>query len=223
MTRTLAICDLEDWRAGGKRKEDFVAKMGEALQDIGFFALTGHGIDVQSIKKSYSVSEEFFHLPQEEKNRYENAELFRQRGYTPYGVEHAKDNPAPDLKEFWQTGRTIDDPDFHKNIWPDEPKEFENSIDGLYIAMESMSSELLAAASLYLNKPESWLPDMAHTKGGKALVGRSFGWTDIDWLWRSGYLAASQLWKSICRLWGHLYRHGYSLGLESGWHCARQI
>ena len=88
--------------------------------------------------------------------------MFRQRGYTPYGVEHAKDNPAPDLKEFWQTGRTIDDPDFHKNIWPDEPKEFENSIDGLYIAMESMSSELLAAASLYLNKPESWLPDMAH-------------------------------------------------------------
>ena len=67
MTRTLAICDLSDWRAGGKRKEDFVAKMGEALQDIGFFALTGHGIDVQSIKKSYSVSEEFFHLPQEEK------------------------------------------------------------------------------------------------------------------------------------------------------------
>ena len=73
MTRTLAVCDLSDWRAGGKRKEDFVAKMGEALQDIGFFALTGHGIDVQSIKKSYSVSEEFFHLPQEEKNRYENA------------------------------------------------------------------------------------------------------------------------------------------------------
>ena len=28
--------------------------------------------------------------------------------------------------------------------------------------MESMSSELLAAASLYLGKPESWLPDMSH-------------------------------------------------------------
>ena len=161
MARTIAVCDISDCHAGGLQRESFIQKMGEALQDIGFFALTGHGIDVEAITKSYSVSEDFFHLPQDEKNRYEQAELFRQRGYTPYGVEHAKDNPAPDLKEFWQTGRTIDDPDFHKNIWPQEPVEFESAIDGLYIAMESMSSQLLAAASLYLKKPESWLPDMS--------------------------------------------------------------
>tara|TARA_X000001036_G_scaffold425214_1_gene451178 strand:+ start:154 stop:1086 length:933 start_codon:yes stop_codon:yes gene_type:complete len=162
MTRTLEVCDLSDWRAGGERRNHFVKKMGEALQDIGFFALTGHGIDVDSIKESYSVADQFFQLPQEEKSQYEQAELFRQRGYTPYGVEHAKDNPAPDLKEFWQTGRTIDDPDFHKNIWPEKPESFEKAIDGLYIAMESMSSELLSAASLYLSKPENWLPDMAN-------------------------------------------------------------
>ncbi|MBT5184350.1 MAG: isopenicillin N synthase family oxygenase, partial [Euryarchaeota archaeon] len=113
------------------------------------------------ISKSYLVAEDFFQQPQEKKNQYEQAELFRQRGYTPYGVEHAKDNPAPDLKEFWQTGRSIDDPDFHKNIWPSEPANFEQTIDGLYVAMESMSSQLLAAASLYLNKPEKWLPSMS--------------------------------------------------------------
>ena len=90
MTRTLSVCNLEDWRAGGKRREEFVKQMGEALQDIGFFALTGHGIDVDAIKKSYSVADEFFQLSQEEKNRYEQAELFRQRGYTPYGVEACK-------------------------------------------------------------------------------------------------------------------------------------
>ena len=43
MTRTLAVCDLSDWRAGGERREHFVAQMGAALQDIGFFALTGLG------------------------------------------------------------------------------------------------------------------------------------------------------------------------------------
>ena len=88
MARKLEICDLADWRAGGERREHFVKQMGEALQDIGFFALTGHGIDVDAIKKSYSVSEDFFHLPQEEKNRYEQAELFRQRGYTPVSYTH---------------------------------------------------------------------------------------------------------------------------------------
>ena len=67
MTRTLAVCDLSDWRAGGERREHFVAQMGAALQDIGFFALTGHGIDVDSIKRSYAVAEDFFEMPQEEK------------------------------------------------------------------------------------------------------------------------------------------------------------
>ena len=161
MGRSLTVCDLSDWRAGGERKEKFVKQIGESLQDIGFFALTGHGIDVDTIKKSYAVADEFFKLPQEEKNQYEQKELSRQRGYTPYGIEHAKDNPAPDLKEFWQTGRTIEDPDFPKNIWPSNPEEFESSIDGLYVSMESMSLELLAAASLYLGKSETWLPDMA--------------------------------------------------------------
>ncbi len=161
MTRTLAVCDLNDWRSGGERRKAFVKSMGEALQDIGFFALTGHGIDVEKIKRSYSVADEFFKLPQEVKDQYEQKDLARQRGYTPYGIEHAKDNPAPDLKEFWQTGRTIDDPNFPKNIWPSNPADFESSIDGLYVAMESMSLELLAAASLYLGKSETWLPNMA--------------------------------------------------------------
>ena len=161
MARELEVCDLSDWRAGGERRAAFVASMGAALQDIGFFALTGHGIDVDAIKESYRVAEDFFHLEQDVKSRYEQAEMHRQRGYTPYGVEHAKDNPAPDLKEFWQTGRTIDNPNFPTNIWPSEIDGFEGSIDGLYIAMEAMSTELLAAASLYLGKDENWLPEMA--------------------------------------------------------------
>ena len=49
MTRVLEVCDLSDWRAGGERREIFVKKMGDALQDIGFFALTGHGLDVEEL------------------------------------------------------------------------------------------------------------------------------------------------------------------------------
>ena len=51
MARTLAVCDLTDWHAGGVQRESFIQKMGEALQDIGFFALTGHGIEVEAITK----------------------------------------------------------------------------------------------------------------------------------------------------------------------------
>ena len=168
MTRSLTVCDLSDWRAGGERREQFIKQLGESLQDIGFFALTGHGISTDAISQSYRVAEDFFNLSQDVKSKYEQVHMSRQRGYTPYGVEHAKDNPAPDLKEFWQTGRTINDPNFPTNIWPSESEGFEESIDGLYNAMESMSLELLSAASIYLGKEEDWLPSMA-TNGNTIL------------------------------------------------------
>lgn len=165
MARVLEVCDLSDWRAGEERREKFVHQMGEALRDIGFFALTGHGIEIENINRSYEVAERFFHLDQKRKNAYELSEIQRQRGFTPFGVEHAKDNPAPDLKEFWQTGRTLADDhpkkeEFHRNIWPSDVDGFENYIDGLFDAMEQVGSELLSAASLYLGKDESWLPEM---------------------------------------------------------------
>ena len=167
MSRTLRVCNLEDWFAGGERKENFIQNLGDSLRDIGFFALSGHGISKDDVDASYEAIEHFFNLDQEIKNTFENADIARQRGYTPYGVEHAKDNPEPDLKEFWQTGRTLseDNPlagEFPKNFWPDScSPDFEKHIDGLYNNMEKMSIELLKAASLFLDKDESWLPNMA--------------------------------------------------------------
>ena len=52
------------------------------------------------------MADEFFKLPDEAKKRYEQAEIFRQR-FTPFGVEHAKDNIAPDLKEFYKQGELL--------------------------------------------------------------------------------------------------------------------
>ena len=161
MSRDLAVCDLRDWHSGGTRREAFIQAMGHALQDIGFFALTGHGIPIEAIDEAYRVARVFFELEPEVKRTYEQVGQHRQRGFTPFGVEHAKDQMAPDLKEFWQTGRTIDDPEFPVNVWPSEVTGFESSIDGLYLAMEAMSRDLLSAASLYLGKQATWLPEMA--------------------------------------------------------------
>ena len=80
--------------------------VGDSLKDIGFFALENHGIPLELIHQSYDQGDAFFGLPGEQKMNYARREISHQRGYTAFGVEHAKDNPAPDLKEFWQTGRT---------------------------------------------------------------------------------------------------------------------
>ena len=163
---SIPTLDLREYSEGDSAsREAFVRKMGEALEDIGFFALAGHGIPLEDINRAYEVSETFFNMDDATKMRWNQDG--NQRGYVPFGVEHAKDNPAPDLKEFWQTGRALDaeHPNFDSfpvNIWPTEYcPGFEQVIDGLYRKMEQLSHLLLSAASEYLNKGAKWLPQMA--------------------------------------------------------------
>ncbi|MDP6906548.1 MAG: 2-oxoglutarate and iron-dependent oxygenase domain-containing protein [Candidatus Thalassarchaeaceae archaeon] len=163
---SIPTLDLREYTNGDQgSRAAFIQKMGEALEDIGFFALTGHGIPLDDISQAYAVSEEFFDKDDSVKMRWNQSG--NQRGYVPFGVEHAKDNPAPDLKEFWQTGRTLSDGHAMKevyatNIWPTEDApEFEPAIDGLYIQMEELSRTLLEVCSEYLGKGPNWLPDMA--------------------------------------------------------------
>ena len=166
--REITICDMNDFLSNDVEKQQgFVSRMGDALKDIGFFALTNHGIPLPEITLAYSESEKFFSISHDVKLSYEQRAINRQRGFTSFGIEHAKGNDAPDLKEFWQTGRTLssDHKNFETypvNVWPSkECPEFEGAIDGLYLTMESLSRKLLDAASLYLGREENWLSDMA--------------------------------------------------------------
>ena len=169
MTRdSIPILDMKEYLTGDdETRAGFVKKLGNALEDIGFFALKGHGIPLEEIDNAYSISKDFFELPEEMKTNFEMTQINRQRGFVPFGIEHAKSNPAPDLKEFWQTGRTLtkDHPlhnTYPKNVWPDEViPSFRTIIDNLYNKMEKLSRQLLEICSLYLGKGENWLPDMA--------------------------------------------------------------
>ena len=168
LTRPLPIADLSDFLSGEEhRVQSFIQIVGDSLADIGFFALTNHGIDLSLIEETYEQAEAFFMLDDSVKHLYAKPEISHQRGYTAFGVEHAKDNPAPDLKEFWQTGRTLpeDHPlksEYATNIWPTKDcPEFGPAVDGLYIQMEELSRTLLEVCSRYLGKGPNWLPDMA--------------------------------------------------------------
>ena len=58
-------------------------------------------------------------MPSDEKRGYEVPGLAGQRGYTSFGKEHAKGSEAPDLKEFFQFGQTVEDGDPVKKEYPD--------------------------------------------------------------------------------------------------------
>ena len=115
-----------DFRLATSSSEDerqrFGQEVGDALQDIGFFALTHHGIPRSLVDATYEQCDAFFDLDEATKRTYLQPDIGHQRGYTAFGVEHAKDNPAPDLKEFWQTGRAYPNngpaPTYPQNIWP---------------------------------------------------------------------------------------------------------
>ena len=165
MSRKIPVIDFSDFISGDElRRQKFIKEVGDSLKDIGFFALENHHIPIELIKQAYDKGDNFFDLPEDVKMQYAQREISHQRGYTPFGMEHAKDNPAPDLKEFWQTGRSHEmghSVTYPENIWPDESvPQFKYVVDDLFIRMEGLSRELLSACSEYLGKDTNWLPNM---------------------------------------------------------------
>lgn len=98
--REIPVVDMGLLREGGEAgRKEFVQKVGAALEEIGFFALEGHGVSAEAIDEAYAQGQEFFRRSAEEKAKFAASANGGQRGYTPFGNEHAKDSAQPDLKE----------------------------------------------------------------------------------------------------------------------------
>lgn len=164
--QTIPVVSLNDYRAGGAAREKFVQTAGLALEETGFFALEDHGVDSGLIRRAYGAAEAFFSMDDAAKRQYEIPGLKGQRGFTSFGREHAKDSPAPDLKEFWHVGRELP-ADHHladlyqRNVWPETPADFRPVFEELFAALDGCAAALLEALSLYLDQPPDLLPSMA--------------------------------------------------------------
>jgi isopenicillin N synthase-like dioxygenase len=168
MAGSIPVVDLSDWLGGDPAaRAAFVRTLGEGLERFGFVAVTGHGIQPATLDEAYALARRVFALPTAVKQRYETPEDGRQRGYTSFGVEHAKDTLVPDLKEFWHVGRTLpsDHPlhvsgDVPPNRHPAEVPAFGPHFDALFTDMERFANQLLEAVAVYLGQPVSYFRDM---------------------------------------------------------------
>lgn len=163
--QTIPVLDLQDFHASSSRRTEFVAAIGTALEEIGFFAVVNHGVSSDLIRAAYQAAEAFFELPEKTKRHYEKPELNGQRGFTSFGKEHAKDHPYPDLKEFWHVGQEPKQGDESSdrplvNLIPTEVPEFHPLMVQLYAQLEACAVELLQACALYLGEPENLFSDM---------------------------------------------------------------
>lgn len=165
--QTIPVASLKDFESRDPaRRAAFVQTVGEAMVDIGFFALADHGVDSDLITKAYGAAEAFFKLSDDAKKSYEDLTLKGQRGYTSFGREHAKDAFAPDLKEFWHVGQ--DYPPGHPlasvyppNLWPAEVPEFRDTFVELYGQLERCAMQLLEACATYIGEPENRFTSVA--------------------------------------------------------------
>ena len=93
--------DLAEFINGdAKAKRAFAKKLGKAFHEVGFVAVTNHGIPKELVDGFYNASKQFFNLPEKKKRKYEKPGLAGQRGYTSFGKEHAKQSKVADLKEI---------------------------------------------------------------------------------------------------------------------------
>ena len=133
----------------------FVQALGQAYEEVGFVAITGHGISEQLIGNLYKYVQQFFSLPAPQKGLYEIPGLAGQRGYTSFGKEHAKGFAAPDLKEFFQFGQVVEDADpvaaeYPANVVVSEVPAFTPTLLQAYRAFEQTGKILLKAIASYL-------------------------------------------------------------------------
>jgi isopenicillin N synthase-like dioxygenase len=148
----------------GERNE-FVQAFFEGLKDYGFIVLKDHPIDLPLLDRAYELLGAFFSLPEEEKRRYAGI-TGGQRGYTPFGTEHAKDAAVFDLKEFWHVGREIDSTHhfakyYPPNVWPSSMPEFRDIFLRIYSELDKVGRLLLEALTGPLNVPVDYFDTIA--------------------------------------------------------------
>lgn len=168
--------DLRDFTSGdADRRDTFVSTLGVGLETFGFVNVRGHGLDPALLDRAYAVARETFALPDAVKQRYETPHDGRQRGYTSFGVEHAKDHAKPDLKEFWHIGRDLgaDHPlhrsgDIPPNQFPSEVPAFGTTFQALFDAQEDFAMRLLDAVAIYLGFAPTTFRDM--TRDGNSVL-----------------------------------------------------
>jgi isopenicillin N synthase-like dioxygenase len=141
------VIDIREFKAR-EASSPFVTTLGAAFRDSGFVSLIGHGIDAGLTEPLYKAMARLFALPAEVKGRYSAPGLAGARGYTAFGVEKAKDQSVPDLKEFWHVGRPEDRA--CPNLWPAEGPEFEAASVALFRALEALGKCVLSAIALHL-------------------------------------------------------------------------
>jgi isopenicillin N synthase-like dioxygenase len=142
----------------------FARALGGSFERYGFAIVADHGIPADLIARAEAQARALFALPEAVKRGYHLPGTGGARGYTPFGIETAKDAAAVDLKEFWHVGREL--APGHRfadrmaaNLWPAELADFRATLLELFAAFDATGARLLAAIARYLHLAPDFFVD----------------------------------------------------------------
>lgn len=163
--RQVPTLSLKSYTDGQKQEQiKFIDDLFRGLKEYGFIILKDHDVETKLLSQAYEMLAKFYSQPTETKMRYAGVHG-GQRGYTPFGKEHAKDSPVKDLKEFWHVGRQVAAGHplkkyYPDNVWPSELPEFQTTFSTLYSRLEQAGRAMLQALTFPLDVPNFYFDQM---------------------------------------------------------------
>ncbi|XP_051152595.1 protein SRG1-like [Andrographis paniculata] len=131
-------------------KDADLARLREALTSWGYFQIVNHGIEVSMIKKLRHLSQEFFDLPKEEKQKYS----ISSEGFEGYGSDHVLfENQTLDWND--RLYLIVLPKDQRKlEYWPINPKSFRDALSEYSDRVWQIQEQLLKAMARSLSLHE---------------------------------------------------------------------
>ena len=154
----IPVLNLNDFYTERAR---FVEQLKTACAEIGFFAITGHGIEPSLSTEMRHMLEAFFSLSLAEKEKL-MITPGNYRGYIPLGFFTPNESGKPaDQYEAYKLHTEVasDHPVcaecalYGENRWPQQPAGFSATINAYWAAMDRLSNQLLQAFALALSLP----------------------------------------------------------------------
>ena len=159
----LPILDLSQLDGTPSQRQAFLDDLRHAARDVGFFYLTGHGIDAGLLEQVQDHARQFFALPDSEKTAVGMINSPHFRGYNRAASEITRGQP--DQREQFDLGAerevlplNTDSPLWARlqgpNQWPEALPQLKPLLLDWQQAMTQMSLRLLRAFAQALSLPE---------------------------------------------------------------------
>ena len=140
----------------GSDPQKVAKELAYICENIGFLYVKNHGVDKQLIKDVYALTEQFFALPLEQKDKLNIIQSGQTlRGYIPMYGENVDPDNTRDFKEVFDFGRDEIEvsPFFGPNLMPEEPAGFKETMDRYHEAMMTLARKLISGIALSLDLP----------------------------------------------------------------------